>query len=67
MGENQLLSLGGDLQNQAKPQTWGYQIQEAPKCIILMARCKLLMSRQSPTTLEIQGQGIEYVYPLSST
>ncbi|GKU07239.1 unnamed protein product [Fusarium langsethiae] len=59
MDQRQLFSPRDDLIDQAKPQIWGRQIHDAPECIILMARCKLLMSRQSLVTLELNVQGVE--------
>ncbi|KAI6765258.1 hypothetical protein HG531_012357 [Fusarium graminearum] len=39
MDQQQLLPRRNDLQDQADPAKWGHQIQNAPECIILMARC----------------------------
>ncbi|KAH7151351.1 hypothetical protein DER46DRAFT_690272 [Fusarium sp. MPI-SDFR-AT-0072] len=45
MHELQLCSPHDDLNSQAKPELWGKQIQEAPQCITLIAKCKLLLSK----------------------
>ncbi|CZS85845.1 unnamed protein product [Fusarium graminearum] len=60
MDQQQLLPRRNDLQDQADPAKWGHQIQNAPECIILMARCKLLMSQQSITALDIYVEGLKY-------
>ncbi|UZP43099.1 hypothetical protein NXS19_010915 [Fusarium pseudograminearum] len=60
MDQQQLLPLRNDLQDHADPEKWGHQIQNAPECIILMARCKLLMSQPSITALDIHVKGLKY-------
>ncbi|CAF3452201.1 unnamed protein product [Fusarium graminearum] len=60
MDQQQLLPRRNDLQDQADPAKWGHQIQNAPECIILMARCKLLMSQQSITALDVHVKGLKY-------
>lgn len=61
MGDAQLVSSYDELIHQNKPHSWGKQIQQAPQCIILMARCKLLVSRSSLISLDISGYGLKYV------
>ncbi|RKK85188.1 hypothetical protein BFJ68_g17293 [Fusarium oxysporum] len=60
MDEQQLIFRDDDLYNQTAPRKWGHQIQQAPQCIILMARCKLLVSRSPLTSLELSGHGLKY-------
>ncbi|KAJ4138566.1 hypothetical protein NW768_002409 [Fusarium equiseti] len=56
----QLVSVRDNLDEQAKPHKWGDQIRGTLDCIALMARCNLLMSKQSLGTLEIRGKGLQY-------
>ncbi|EWZ77686.1 hypothetical protein FOWG_17934 [Fusarium oxysporum f. sp. lycopersici MN25] len=60
MDEQQLIFRDDDLYNQTAPRKWGHQIQQAPQCIILMAHCKLLVSRSPLTSLELSGHGLKY-------
>ncbi|KAK2924634.1 hypothetical protein FoTM2_014912 [Fusarium oxysporum f. sp. vasinfectum] len=60
MAELQLCSTRDDLNSQAQPQLWGTQIQDAPLCIILMARCKLLLSKASLAGLDLSGSGLTH-------
>ena len=57
----QPVSVRDNLGEQAKPQKWGEQIRGTLDCITLMARCNLLMSKESLGTLEIRGKDLEYV------
>ena len=61
MMSEQLFSVRDDLGEQAKPHIWGDQIRGTLDCIALMARCNLLMSKESLGTLEIRGKGLQYV------
>jgi hypothetical protein len=45
MAELHFRSPLDDLNSQAQRQLWGKQIQKAPQCITLMAKCKLLLSK----------------------
>ncbi|KAH7144229.1 hypothetical protein B0J13DRAFT_622795 [Dactylonectria estremocensis] len=60
MEQQQLLSLRDELKNYLKPQEWGIQIQGAPQCVILMAQCKLLVSKPSAMALQLTGSGLKY-------
>ncbi|VTT64533.1 unnamed protein product [Fusarium fujikuroi] len=59
MTELELRSTHDDIHSQAQPQLWGKQIQEAPQCITLMAKCKLLLSKASMEGLEVSPNGPE--------
>ncbi|KAI7771506.1 hypothetical protein LZL87_010946 [Fusarium oxysporum] len=60
MHELQLCSPHDDLNSQAKPELWGKQIQEAPQCITLMAKCKLLLSKPLLEGLDLSANGIAH-------
>lgn len=61
MEDHQILRLRDDLDNGLKSQLWARQIQGAPQCVILMAECKLLVSKSSAMTLNLSGCGLQYV------
>ncbi|KAG7409534.1 hypothetical protein Forpe1208_v011490 [Fusarium oxysporum f. sp. rapae] len=60
MHELQLCSPHDDLNSQAKPELWGKQIQEAPQCITLMAKCKLFLSKPLLEGLDLSANGIAH-------
>lgn len=61
MMSEQLFSIRDRLGEQAKPHKWGAQIGGTLDCIALMARCNLLMSKESLGTIELSGKGLQYV------
>jgi hypothetical protein len=61
MEDHQILRLRDDLDSELKSQLWARQIQGAPQCVILMAECKLLVSKSSAMTLDLSGCGLRYV------
>ncbi|KAF5983083.1 hypothetical protein FBULB1_4020 [Fusarium bulbicola] len=60
MAELQLHPHRDGLNSHAQPQLWGKQIQEAPQCIALMAKCKLLLSKALLEGLEMSPNGPEH-------
>ncbi|KAF5568696.1 hypothetical protein FPHYL_2649 [Fusarium phyllophilum] len=60
MAELELCSPRDDLHSQAQPQLWGKQIQGAPQCITLMAKCNLLLSKALMEGIEVSPNGPEH-------
>jgi hypothetical protein len=59
--DEQVAQVGKDLQRQFTSREWGFNLKAGPECVMILAECKLLVSKEAAMAINLSGSDLPYV------